>query len=49
MKMQNSNWVHPKVAKEAGISREIPIHVLIETHGALQDVEKLLHYHGYKF
>jgi len=27
-------------AKEAGISREIPIHVLIETHGALQDVEK---------
>jgi citrate lyase subunit beta/citryl-CoA lyase len=29
-----------KVAKESGISREIPIHVLIETHGALQDVEK---------
>jgi citrate lyase subunit beta/citryl-CoA lyase len=28
------------VAKKAGISREIPIHVLIETHGALQDVEK---------
>ena len=26
--------------KEAGISREIPIHVLIETHGALRDVEK---------
>ena len=32
-----------KVAKEAGISREIPIHVLIETHGALQDVEKIEH------
>lgn len=30
-----------KVAKEAGISREIPIHILIETHGALQDVEKI--------
>jgi citrate lyase subunit beta/citryl-CoA lyase len=28
------------VAKKAGIKREIPIHVLIETHGALQDVEK---------
>ena len=26
--------------KEVGISREIPIHILIETHGALQDVEK---------
>jgi len=26
--------------KEAGISREIPIHILIETHGALQDVER---------
>ncbi|RXJ98445.1 CoA ester lyase [Arcobacter sp. CECT 8986] len=30
-----------KAAKEAGISREIPIHILIETHGALQDVEKI--------
>lgn len=30
-----------KVAKDAGISREIPIHVLIETHGALRDVEKI--------
>ena len=29
------------VAKKAGIKREIPIHVLIETHGALQDVEKI--------
>ena len=28
------------VAKKAGIKREIPIHVLIETHGALRDVEK---------
>ena len=27
--------------KEAGIDREIPIHVLIETHGALRDVHKL--------
>jgi len=27
--------------KEAGITREIPIHILIETHGALRDVEKL--------
>jgi len=28
-------------AKKAGIKREIPIHVLIETHGALRDVEKI--------
>ena len=28
-------------AKESGIEREIPIHVLIETHGALRDVHKL--------
>lgn len=28
-------------AKKAGIEREIPIHVLIETHGALADVHKL--------
>ena len=27
--------------KEVGINREIPIHILIETHGALKDVEKL--------
>jgi citrate lyase subunit beta/citryl-CoA lyase len=27
-----------KVAKESGIAREIPIHVLVETHGALRDV-----------
>ena len=27
-----------KVAKESGIKREIPLHVLIETHGALRDV-----------
>ncbi len=27
--------------KEVGISREIPIHILIETHGALKDVEKI--------
>lgn len=27
--------------KESGIEREIPIHVLIETHGALRDVHKL--------
>ena len=26
-----------EVAKTAGIKREIPIHVLIETHGALRD------------
>jgi len=30
-----------ETAKKAGIKREIPIHVLIETHGALQDVEKI--------
>jgi citrate lyase subunit beta/citryl-CoA lyase len=30
-----------KVTKDAGIDREIPIHVLIETHGALRDVNKL--------
>ncbi len=29
------------VCKKAGIQREIPIHVLIETHGALMDVEKI--------
>jgi len=28
-------------AKESGIEREIPIHVLVETHGALRDVNKL--------
>lgn len=27
--------------KSAGIKREIPIHILIETHGALRDVEQL--------
>ena len=27
--------------KEVGITREIPIHILIETHGALRDVEQL--------
>lgn len=26
--------------KESGITREIPIHVLVETHGALKDIEK---------
>jgi citrate lyase subunit beta/citryl-CoA lyase len=26
-----------KVAKDSGITREIPIHVLVETHGALRD------------
>jgi len=30
-----------KVAKEAGITKEIPIHILIETHGALKDIEKI--------
>lgn len=30
-----------KVAKENNIDREIPIHVLIETHGALRDVHQL--------
>lgn len=30
-----------KVATEHGIKREIPIHVLIETHGALKDVWKI--------
>jgi len=29
------------VASECGIEREIPIHVLIETHGALKDVWKI--------
>ncbi len=28
-------------AQKAGIKREIPIHVLIETHGALRDVEQI--------
>jgi len=30
-----------KVAKENDIDREIPIHVLVETHGALKDVWKI--------
>lgn len=30
-----------KVAKDAGITREIPIHVLIETHGALRDADAI--------
>ena len=30
-----------KVATENGIGREIPIHVLIETHGALKDIWKI--------
>lgn len=30
-----------EVAKGAGIKREIPIHVLIETHGALREVEQI--------
>lgn len=30
-----------KKANESGIEREIPIHVLVETHGALKDVNKL--------
>lgn len=30
-----------EACKKAGIKREIPIHVLIETHGALLDVEKI--------
>lgn len=30
-----------KTARNAGIEREIPIHVLIETHGALRDVEQI--------
>lgn len=30
-----------EVAKQSGITREIPIHILIETHGALRDVEKI--------
>lgn len=30
-----------KVAKGAGIKREIPIHVLIETHGALEEVNEI--------
>lgn len=29
------------VASKAGLKREIPIHVLIETHGALREVEKI--------
>ncbi|MBE7410939.1 MAG: aldolase/citrate lyase family protein [Leptospiraceae bacterium] len=29
------------VAKKSGIKREIPIHVLIETHGALLEVDKI--------
>ncbi len=29
------------VAKKSGIKREIPIHVLIETHGALYEVDKI--------
>jgi citrate lyase subunit beta / citryl-CoA lyase len=27
--------------KEVGISREIPIHILIETHGALRDIDQI--------
>jgi len=30
-----------KTAQSAGLKREIPIHVLIETHGALLDVEQI--------
>ena len=30
-----------KVCKGSNISREIPIHILIETHGALRDVHKI--------
>jgi len=30
-----------EVAKKNGIQREIPIHVLVETHGALLEVEKI--------
>ncbi|MBV1908800.1 MAG: CoA ester lyase [Kangiellaceae bacterium] len=30
-----------KVAKECGIDRKIPIHVLIETHGALKEIWKI--------
>ena len=30
-----------EVAKKAGIKREIPIHVLIETHGALQEIRQI--------
>ena len=30
-----------KTASSAGLKREIPIHVLIETHGALREVEKI--------
>lgn len=30
-----------EAVKSAGIKREIPIHILIETHGALKDVEKI--------
>ena len=30
-----------KMANNAGIKRDIPIHVLVETHGALKDAEKI--------
>jgi citrate lyase subunit beta/citryl-CoA lyase len=30
-----------KTASKAGITRQIPIHVLVETHGALAEVEKI--------
>ena len=30
-----------EVAKKSGITREIPIHVLIETHGALRDADAI--------
>lgn len=30
-----------QVAKKANIKREIPIHVLVETHGALRDADKI--------
>ena len=30
-----------KIAKENNIEREIPVHILIETHGALADVQKI--------
>lgn len=40
---QVAEMVHyiQQVAKESGIEREIPIHVLIETHGALHQVWKI--------
>ncbi len=41
-------YIQEKV-KQANIDREIPIHVLIETHGAINDVQSWPPYPGCKY